>query len=118
MKYTILYKPQIEAAKKGKFDFYAKIKYQMFPEMEDEYNPADYPTESTFKLEGFVDDNENYEYECEHEWPYGTISSSVWVKPKVKLSDQDDDSELKPLIDQEKDYVMEYWEPKPISADE
>ena len=52
----------------------------MFPEMEDEYNPEDYESEKTYKMEGFLDENDNWEYEFEKEYPYGTISFSVWVR--------------------------------------
>jgi hypothetical protein len=45
MKHTLVYKPTIESLRKGKFDLYAKINFQMFPEMEEEFNPADYKTD-------------------------------------------------------------------------
>ena len=50
MKFTLLYKPLTEQIKKGNFEFFIKVKYQMFPEMEDEYNPSDYQTEFTKKM--------------------------------------------------------------------
>ena len=44
MNVTIKFLPQIkENLKKGKCDIFAVIKYKMFPELEGEFNPADYP---------------------------------------------------------------------------
>jgi hypothetical protein len=43
MKFTILYKSMNEMVRKGRYEFYAKVKYNMFPEMYEEFNPAIYP---------------------------------------------------------------------------
>jgi hypothetical protein len=32
-----------EQVKKGLLDFYIRVNYKMYPEMEDEYNPGDFP---------------------------------------------------------------------------
>jgi hypothetical protein len=42
MKHSIVYKPTIESLRKGRFDIYARINYQMFPEMEEEFDPSNY----------------------------------------------------------------------------
>lgn len=44
MRYTVFYKPLVENAKKGNFEFFARIRYQMFPEMAEEFSPEDYPS--------------------------------------------------------------------------
>ena len=43
MKFTIVYKSLNEMVKKGKYEFYAKVKYNMFPEMMEEFNPHHFP---------------------------------------------------------------------------
>lgn len=37
MKYSIVYKPFNAKAKKNEFEIFAKIQYQMFPEMQEEF---------------------------------------------------------------------------------
>ena len=51
MKFTIFYKPMVDLAKKGNFDFFVKVKYQMFPEMFDEFDPNMYPSEQLLQME-------------------------------------------------------------------
>lgn len=88
----------------------------MFQELEDEYNPNDYETDYTIKLDEFPDENDNYDYEYEMERPYGKVTYSIWSKPKEIVYEED--LEMKPLTDDEKEYVIEYWEPKPISRED
>jgi hypothetical protein len=45
MRYTVVYKSINEQVKKGKFEFYARVKYTMFPELSNEYDSSMYPTE-------------------------------------------------------------------------
>lgn len=42
MFYSIRYGPFSDPNRKDQFEFYAKVNYRMFPEMEDEFDPADY----------------------------------------------------------------------------
>mgnify|MGYP001570311244 CR=1 FL=1 len=42
MKYTLWYRSNNEFVKKGKFDFFAKIKYSMFPELYLEFDAGLY----------------------------------------------------------------------------
>jgi hypothetical protein len=42
MSYSIRYGPFNEQSRKDQYEFYAKIQYHMYPEMEDEFNSADY----------------------------------------------------------------------------
>lgn len=76
MLYQLYYKPLIENAKKGFFDFYAKIKYTMFPEMYEEFDVTAYPTEFTQMMEAIKDDDTGtYEYELDLELPYGSFET-------------------------------------------
>ncbi len=45
MSVRVFYKPMLLDAKKGKFKFYVVKKYQMFPEMQDEFDMEDYPNQ-------------------------------------------------------------------------
>jgi hypothetical protein len=73
MTVRIIFKPMNRPnLKSGKSDIFANIKYKMFPEMEGEFNRADYPDKEV-KIEGFKDDNDIWEYEGEYEYPYGTF---------------------------------------------
>ena len=46
MKVSLVYKPILPKAKKeGAFNFFADIKFAMFPEMEEEFDPVDFPPE-------------------------------------------------------------------------
>lgn len=37
MRFTIVYKSLNEMVKKGRYEFYAKVKYTMFPELHEEF---------------------------------------------------------------------------------
>lgn len=110
------FKPQQNesaAFKKGKVDVYAILKYKMFPELEGEFRKADFNTSKML----FVaeDRNGTYEYELEFELPYGTIDVDFMWDNKGK---PEEEMELKPLPENEKDFY--YWkqEPVPISMEE
>ena len=82
MSVRVIYKPMNrENLKKGKCDIWANIKYKMFPEMEGEFNRADYP-DKLHKVEGYEEENGQWEYESEFEYPYGTFSIEVLFSPK------------------------------------
>jgi hypothetical protein len=64
----------------------------MFPELADEFNHADYPTDFTMKMTGFEDDNDNWEYEYELEFPYGTFDIQVLYAIKSQKDEDDQDA--------------------------
>ncbi len=43
--------PVLDAKLRENFDFFAKIHYKMFPEMEDEFNPHDYKEHQIIHLQ-------------------------------------------------------------------
>lgn len=69
-------------------------------------------------MEAFKDEETgNFEYELDLEHPYGTFETSIFFKSKPKENEQED-QEMKPLIDTERQYVFIYYDPKPISIEE
>ena len=117
MKYTVLYKPQNEAAKKGKLDIYAKITFQMFPEMIEEFPGVEPYQVFEREMEGYEDDLDRYEYELELDFPYGSVSHEILCRPKQK-GEEENEVPLQPVLDSEKDFIFTYYEPKPISQEE
>lgn len=75
MAYSVRYGPFNEQSRKDQFDFFVKIQYHMFPEMADEFNPADYPEDYTVQLEGDDDENDQLLYKYDVELPYGEIKA-------------------------------------------
>jgi hypothetical protein len=108
MNIRVIFKPQVqEALKKGKCDLYAILKYKMFPEMEGEFSKTDYPAQSKFLIDG-EEKNGTWEYEIDIDYPYGTFELEVMYDVKGK---PEEELELKPLPDQEKDFLMVIQEP-------
>jgi len=101
--------------KKGKFDIYACIEYNMYDEMQGEFNKADYKIKENVKLESTkfeVGANEvNYIYNARFEYPYGDIRIDLMCDTAGKAEDELD---LKPLPDDEKNRIISK-DPEPIS---
>jgi len=116
MKINVLYKPTLAEAKKGKFRFYVRLNYDMFPEMEAEFNRKDYPTEQEVQLEEFEDDNDNCEYEKEFDFPYGQVDMQLFFCKKEEIGDEQE--ELKEVPKQQQEGFFVYYDPKPISEQE
>lgn len=66
-----------DAFKRGKYDIYAEVEYNMYEEMQPEFNKADYKVKELIKLraEGLeISPTEtNYIYDKKLEYPYGDI---------------------------------------------
>ena len=58
MSFSIRYGPFNDQTRKDQFDFMAKIQYQMFPEMEDEFDRSKYPEQYTVHMQPEDDDND------------------------------------------------------------
>ena len=101
--------------KKGKCDIWAIIKYKMFQEMESEFSKADYPPQKRIMIDGFDDENGVWEYEADFEYPYGTFEIDIQYDVKGR---PEEELELKPLPDEEKEFKMILFEPEPISMDQ
>ena len=86
----------------------------MFPELSDEFNPADYQS-LLIPLQEDVDENDNPEFVAEFDRPYGTYTALL--KWRVKEAAEGDESgELKALPEGLDDkYFTASHEPKPIS---
>ena len=87
----------------------------MFPELEGEFSREDYPPQKRVKLEATEVDNNVWEQELELEYPYGTFSFELFYDKKDK---KEDDLELKPIPESEKECFYQILEPKPISMDD
>lgn len=84
MRFTIVYKSLNEMVKKGRYEFHAKVKYNMYPEMLDEFQSSQFPVEFTKKMEEIDtdEDKKNFEYELDIEYPYGTFEATIFFKNK------------------------------------
>jgi hypothetical protein len=92
----------------------------MFPEMLEEFQSSQYPSEIMQKMEEIDtdEDKKNFEYELDLEYPYGTFEASIFFKNKHFQGEEEVEHDLKPLADSEKQFVFQYFEPKPISTEE
>ena len=120
MKVSGYYKPQIESIKKGRYNVFARMKFQMFVEMEDEFNSKDYPNEFELQLDGEEDDNDNWTYEYDFEYPYGTFEISLFIRPKLVHNDDDSVKNVgeQPIPDAEVSaWFRKYLDPIPISTE-
>lgn len=89
----------------------------MFPEMEDEFNRADYEENQTYLLEPEDDENDQLIYKYDVELPYGDIKMQFFFAPKGKNED-DEDFKLSELPPKEQPYLRYYVEPEPVSAEQ
>ena len=78
MTVRIIFKPLNKVSlKTGKCDIWANIKYKMFPEMEGEFDKADYPDKMVL-IDGEEEENGHWEYESEFEYPFGTFNIEIF----------------------------------------
>jgi hypothetical protein len=116
MQVKIIFRPLVkDHIKKGKSDIYAVIKYKMFPEMEGEFNSVDWPSEQTILIKGYENEANTWEYEWIKEFPYGTFEIELMWDIKGK---KNDDLDLKPLPEEEKEFQVVIYEPEPLSLEE
>ena len=65
----------------AKYEFLVEFKYQMFPELADEFNPDDYPS-ILVPFQEELDENDNTEWIVEFDRPYGTYTAAVKYRAK------------------------------------
>ena len=70
------FNPTEAAQYKNKYEFLVEFKYQMFPELIDEFNPDDYPS-MLVPLQEELDENDNPEWLVEFDRPYGTYTHQL-----------------------------------------
>ena len=106
--------PQSAIGQQGKYEFCVEFKYNMFPELSDEFNAGDYPS-LLIPLQEELDENDNPEYVAEFDRPYGTYTANL--KWRVKdAAEGDENGELKALPEGlDEKYFAATHEPKPIS---
>ena len=108
-------------------EYFTQFAFNMFKEMEDEFNRAEWPANQTLRLE------QEFEYDEEDEdsekrvykniWstelilPYGAIDAKLKFRPVDNHDAEDPNELLDPQGGNEKFFEVMY-EPKPISADE
>lgn len=111
MKIKIKYIPVAANAKRFAMDVFGHARYEMFPEVADEFNPADFKNEFEFKMEQVSDEGEPNEFEYVLELPYGFFDVSLHFCPHGQ-------NERKPLPETEPPGVSVEKEPEPISAEQ
>jgi hypothetical protein len=104
---------------KGSQDIYLHLKYKMYPEMFDEFNPRLYDEfrDVKIKMAAEEDDNENFVYKFRKEFPYGDLEWEYLHRQK----DNDHDEFQKLLTTNPHnnlDYIKATKKPTPVSADQ
>ena len=96
----------------GRFAFIAYVNYQMFPELEEEFNQEDYKS-GFHTLEVDVEENV-VEYFLELEVPYGKAEFKIFVKDLEALDSSEPPT---PLDDKYLPYFRDHCVPEPISRE-
>ena len=89
----------------------------MYPEMQDEFDPEEYPQEEEIEMEEFEDENDNFEYEKEISLPYGQVDFTLRQSKKEHGEDEEDITQ-DITNKKELDCVFTYFTPKPVSKEE
>jgi len=103
---------------KGSQDIYLHLKYRMFPEMYDEFNPRQYDEfrDVKIKMNAEEDDNENFIYNFYKEFPYGDLEWEFLHRQKD--NDHDEFQKLTTANSHNSlDYIKATKKPTPISFD-
>lgn len=116
MTIKIDFTPEVkDAFKKGRNDIYAVIEYNMYDEMQGEFNKADYKVKENVKLDSdkfeISPTDINYMYNAKFEYPYGDIRIELMYDTAGKAEDELD---LKPLPEEEKNRNISK-DPEPVS---
>ena len=93
MKIDITFVPRPDLVPLNKFEFFVKVEYNMFPEMEEEFKIEDYPTSELYPMEVDLAEEGIAEYFLELERPYGHYTTQLFFKEIDGPADQ----ELKPV---------------------
>ena len=104
---------------KGAQDIYIYVKYRMFPEMYDEFNPRlfDEFKDAKIKMKPEEDDNENLVYTFKKEFPYGDLEWEFLHRPKD--NDHDEFQKLSTAnAHNSLDYIKATKKPTPISFEQ
>ena len=117
MSISIYFEPlATDVLKKGKYDIYAQMKYQMYPELAGEFpnHAIDYPSNSQFKIDEREKEQGVFVFELNFEVPYGTFDIKLMYGIKNKPIEEID---LKPIPESEKIVMCDKCEPVPRSMD-
>lgn len=103
MSIKVDFTPEVkEPFKKGRYDIYAVVEYNMYDEMQGEFNKTDYKMKENIKLEAdkleISPTEVNYMYSTKFERPYGDIRIELMYDTKDKPEEELD---LKPLPEEE-----------------
>lgn len=126
MKVELSFTPPPHDVAPNKFKFFAKVNYQMFPEMLEEFKQED-PQIMKYSNQ-FIEMNEDegdegngiVEYFLEVELPYGSIEPQLYFRPNAEGDGAviGDAAEPQPLWGEMQEYFRKSCEPEPISRDE
>ena len=117
MSFSVRYGPFNDFTRRDQFDFFTHISYQMFPEMEDEFDRAKYQEDYTVHMKPEEDENDQLIYKYDVDLPYGEIKMQFFFTPKGKTED-DEDFKMNELPPKEQQYLRWYLEPEPVSAEQ
>ena len=120
MHYTVSYVPLFDSGRKGLCDFFVKLNYKMFPELQEEPDAYKYDKYREIFLQMSPKEQEDergaayYKYSYELELPYGEWKLGYYYK--LRSNEQAEKQELPE--DQMRDTFKFKIEPEPISADQ
>ena len=122
MKIELSFTPPPDQVSAGKFLFFAKIDYTIFPEMVDDFqedlDKGLYPASDLYLMETDILENDVTEYALELDRPYGEYTVQIFYRPiDGQQADGNGEPELKPLDQQFYPYFRDSCVPEPISRD-
>ena len=122
MKIELSFTPPSDQVQPGKFLFFAKLEYTMFPEMHEEgFKDEDYPPSSLHPMQQENIYDTHAEYFLELEMPYGKYKIQIFYKEVDKSGEYasgDPNTDPIALDDKFLPYFRDSCEPEPISREE
>ena len=83
MKIKVLFRPpETKIQNPQQYEYWIKLTYRMFPEMSEEFNPQQYPSDSTLQLQQDLDNFETLEYTLDLDRPWGTYKVDLMFRKK------------------------------------
>ena len=103
----------------NKFQFFAQVGYNMFPEMREEFNEDDYQMVQYVPMEFEHGDHDLVEYFLETELPYGHVEPKIFFRPiDGQAAAAGDQNEPQPLWPEMNDYFRSSCIPEPVSREQ
>ena len=80
MKLELSFTPPADVVQPGKFNFFIELKYNMFPEMIEEFGDESFPPSGMHPMETDKIDETHVEYFLELDLPYGSYEAEIYFE--------------------------------------